>query len=168
MHALTVLSLLEQMELSIGHLYRRYANGLSTDRDASSFFYRVALEEGQHATLIRYQRKVAWQNPKQFDPPAMDLKEIVRVTRHARELAAEERTPTVEEAIAMASEFEIGIAEVHYRLAVRPAEHSLTRLLSHLGSADSNHKDQIADFAFRRGLCLYMKGARTHSVVASA
>lgn len=168
MHVVTVLNLLERMERAVGRLYRRYAEDLVHDRDASTFFFRFALEKGQHASIIRYQRNVAWQNPKHFSPSLLDLKEVATVIRRAEELVSSPEIPTLEEAIAVAAEFESGAGAVHSRFAVQPSDPSFTKLVSRLGKADKIHAEQVAEFAFQRGLCLCMNSAKPHPVAASA
>jgi rubrerythrin len=168
MHILTVLTLLEQMELSVGKLYKHYAQSLAHDREASAFFFRLYLDERQHASIVRYQRKVAWQNPQLFSAAPVDIQGVQSVIERTEELAQSEGSPILEEALSVASELESGAAELHYRMAVRTTEATFNATVSSLGIADKGHAERVAEFSYQRGLCLYMKGAKPHREAISA
>jgi rubrerythrin len=168
MHILTVLTLLEQMELSVGRLYRHFAEALAHDREASAFFFRLYIDERQHASIVRYQRKVAWQNPQLISAAPVDIQEVQAVIARTEELVQREGSPTLEEALTVAAELETGAAELHYRIAVRTNLATFNKTVSSLGIADKGHVERLAEFSYLRGLCLYMKGAKPHREAISA
>ena len=74
-------------ELAVGRLYRHYSETLQGDPAASAFFFRLSMEERSHASIIRFKRKLAWQNPDQFMAASLDIHQIEEATRRADALA---------------------------------------------------------------------------------
>jgi hypothetical protein len=167
-HLFSVLTLLEELEMAVGRLYRRYSEALEDDPAASAFFFRLNLEERSHASIIRYQRKIAWQNPNHFTAASLDMHEVEEAIRKADTLASSPNTPTLAEALAVAAEFESGAAESHCRIAVETEDASFGRLVGRLGSADKTHAEMVREFAFQREIPIYSWTAYLDTEAASA
>jgi rubrerythrin len=156
-----VLRPLSLFERSISELYLGLSEHFKGDPEAASVFFRLALEEQAHVSLIEYQRRMARWNPDLFGDIDADLTEIEESTSRVQRLRDSERPPSLAEAVAIALAFEEGAAEYHARGAVVQANPDISRLLGSLSSADRHHVANLREFAAKRALLPGASGTAT-------
>jgi rubrerythrin len=147
-----VLRPLSLFERSISELYLGLSERYRGDEEAASVFFRLALEEQTHVSLIEYQRRLARWNPDLFGEVEVDLSEILETTSRVQQLRDASTAPTLAEAVKIALELESGAAEYHARNAVAQANPTIAQLLGSLSSGDRLHISSLRSFAERRAL----------------
>jgi rubrerythrin len=146
MNVLALLRPLEELELRMADVYEHLSQQFAGDAPASSFFFKLAMEERRHAGMVQHARRLARQNSAQFeevdaDPIVVEgeLEAIADLRRRAAELSLAEVLP-------LALAIERGAAEQHYRARLSKASGDCAKLLDALGSADKEHMSRIERF----------------------
>jgi hypothetical protein len=145
------LNALERFEGSVAKLYARLSEAHAQDQDAASLFYRMSLDEKNHASLIQYQRRVIKQNPDLFDALDFDVAAVEMATAYVEGLLDRRELPGLRDAVALAAGIESGAAEAHFRAALLQAAPDLSKLMRGLGDSDRLHADTLHAFGVRRG-----------------
>lgn len=151
MHVQAAFNELEHFEVEIAKLYGWLAQVYAHDIEAAVVFFRMHLEEKSHASLVRFQRRLARQNPKLFGDVDLDLG-ILRDTRgivHA--LQADPNAPDLRTAVRAAFQIEISAAETHYRSSISPHCDGITHLLNGLSHGDRQHAAALEELGTKRG-----------------
>ncbi|MEW6364325.1 MAG: ferritin family protein [Acidobacteriota bacterium] len=143
---------LARFEEELSCLYEGLAEQFADDPGARFLFYRLATEEKAHAALIEYQRRVVSQDPGLFGEVSVDLEVIRRAAEKVEEARSCSSRPSLQEAVAMAFDFEHSAAEFHYRTAMKEANEEFARLLDSLGVSDRQHYTALSEFAEKRGI----------------
>jgi|YNPBryunderm2012_1023409.scaffolds.fasta_scaffold09824_2 rubrerythrin len=148
----TLLKPLEELEREMQALYEWLAETFAADREAARVFFRLAMDEKRHATMVEHLRRLARQNPQLF--PAIDasLGEVARCLVECRALRGNGSPPSLRVAIQAAVDLENAAAESHYRQAIGAAVPEITQLLQALGEADRLHGAALTRLAAARGL----------------
>ncbi|MBA4371401.1 MAG: hypothetical protein C0402_00920 [Thermodesulfovibrio sp.] len=151
MHILKMLAPLEELETKMAGLYEWFSRIFSEDIDASSFFYRVSVEEVVHANIIKYQRRLVTQNPKSFSEIDMDVASIRKVLSDIDAIRDAAEPPGLEDALRHAIDLEHSTAEEHNRTLIGKSNPEVERLLRGLGAFDCRHITCFHEFAAKRG-----------------
>ncbi|PWB72624.1 MAG: hypothetical protein C3F15_10840 [Holophagae bacterium] len=154
MKILSLLGVLERVELEMAALYEWLSRLFEHDAEASGLFFRMAMQERSHATLLRFGKSLVHQAPGQFadvefDAAAIDgLLVAIRTARHERP------APSLEEAVSRALQFEDGPVEAAHRSILTNSNPGVTDLVRRLAAADEEHAAGLRAFARRRGLVI--------------
>lgn len=143
---------LEELEKEMQTLYEWLAETFAADREAARVFFRLAMEEKRHATMVEHLRRLARQNPRLFSAIEASLDEVARCLAACRALRSNGTPPTMAVAIQAAVDLESAAAESHYRQAVGAAVPEVAQLLQALGEADRLHGAALTRLAAARGL----------------
>lgn len=140
-------------ERAVGDLYSLWATAFERDHPAGFLWAKLASDEGGHANLVDYQRRMVRKEPGLAGDLEASPLEIERGYARVQELL---RTPPpdLSEAVRLAYALEISSAEGHARNAVRQAHPDLRRLLECLGGEEGNHRGRLEAFAQARGIHL--------------
>jgi len=140
-----------ELELNIGDLYQVYSVKFPLDYD---FWWKISIEEMNHAALIESINDVFWTDILPFDSiekQAADLHEI--------NLKIKERTerfklvpPTRLEAFNYAFELENSIGESHFEVFMTSAPDSpVVKIFQKLNGEDKNHAIRIENYKRSNG-----------------
>jgi len=151
MHILKMLAPLEDLEARMAELYEWLSGVFNDDKDASSFFYRVSVEEVVHVNIIKYQRRLVSTNPKVFGEIDIDTGLISQIASEISTFRNAPEAPSLRDALRKAIEFEHSIAEEHCRTLLEQAHPEVRNLLRGLGAFDSRHIESFHEFAAMRG-----------------
>ena len=151
MSILRGLNALERFEGGVAKLYARLSEAHAQDPEAASLFYKLSLDEKNHASLIQYQRRLIKQNPDLFEALEFDVAAIEMATVYVEGILARRELPGLRDAVALAAGIEGGAAETHFRAALLQAAPEMSRLMRGLGDSDRLHADTLQAFGIRRG-----------------
>lgn len=154
MHIQTILNTLEELEATLERLYQRIGDSFALDSEARGVFHTLAREEKAHLVLIKYQKKLALQNPNVFADVEFSVGETRAFTTEAARIMAARKRMSVPEAVTLAMTFERSAAETHFRATMKQANPDLAKLLNALGSGDKQHVETLLAFAKKRGVPL--------------
>lgn len=144
---------LEELEREMQALYEWLAETFAADREAARIFFRLAMDEKRHATMVEHIRRLARQNPTLFAGSIDATAEAVqRCLAASRTLRANGSSPTLGAALRTAMALEGSAAESHYRQAVAAAVPEVAQLLQSLADADRTHHAALGRLAAARGL----------------
>lgn len=146
-----VLRKLGDLERSVADLYGWWAETLADDSEVASAFFRMAVEEKRHASLVDYQKRMLQQDPTLSVDVDADLGEIDAALAKVRALRAAPGRPAAADALREALALERSVAESHYRNALTQANPAVARLLSALGGEDKAHVARLEELVRRRG-----------------
>ena len=149
----SLLGVLERVELEMAALYEWLSRRFEHDAEASGLFFRMAMQERSHATLLRFGKSLVHQAPGQFADvefaAAIDgLLAAIRAASH------EHPAPSLEEAVSRALQFEDGPIEAAHRSILTSSHPGVTELVCRLAAADEEHASGLRAFARRRGLVI--------------
>jgi hypothetical protein len=159
-------STLESLELDIAKLYAWFAEAYRADHEAAVVFYRMHLEEKAHASLIRFEKRLAKQNPKMFRDVEVDLDSLREVTDLLGSTQRIANAPDLHDAVRVAYHIEASAAENHHRSAIAQSCQGLGHLLAGLCHGDRQHADSLRDFAARREILLEPPPLLSHGLPA--
>lgn len=131
------------LELNVGELYKLFSHACPEDQD---FWWRIALEEGNHASLIEGAKKLVIDGVV----PRSILPADIRVLRDANtriktlHQAMKENPPSRKQALSTALELEEMAAEEHLQKFL--GDHSDSRIVQmfqQLHAADQHHSERL-------------------------
>lgn len=152
MTILSLLGLLEKVELEMAALYESLSHAFEHDAEASGLFFRMAMQEKSHARLLRYGKSLVRQAPGDFANVEFDAAAIDRVLAAIRAARGEVRPPSLQDAVRRALEFEDGPVEAAHRSILVSSNPGVSDLVGRLATADEEHVAALRAFAERRGL----------------
>lgn len=138
-----------QLELNFGKLYRIFANYFSEDHE---FWWRLGIEENNHASLLR--SGIVFLESEAFpdDWPFANMGAISQSNKYVNELLEiyERKVPARIEAFQIALELEQSAAEAHYQEAMASGgiqdSSGLIGIFRNLNGADKNHLQRIQEY----------------------
>jgi hypothetical protein len=149
MNIINALNRMEEIERKASELYRSYHATFYHDQDAAYFFYRMHLEEKGHRNLVQYVKKLVRQNPKLFKEVDISESELDKIISRLDHEIARKLQPSLEEAIEIAEELEITLAEGYLKNVPLKNNSILLDLYSALGEKD--HTEKITAFKMKKG-----------------
>jgi hypothetical protein len=148
---LKMLAPLEELETKMAGLYEWFSLIFKEDSEASSFFYRVSVEEVVHANIIKYQRRLVSQNPKSFSDIDIDIDPIRKLLSDIDAIRKAPEPPGLEDALRHAIDLEHCTVEEHSRTLIGKSNPEVEQLLRSLGAFDCRHITCFHEFAAKRG-----------------
>lgn len=141
------------IELNVADLYSLFFRLFPQDAD---FWWRLLLEEKNHASLIKSIRntsELVGELPNSlFTSSLTNLKDInSKVTSIIRKYEVE--APSRDEAFNIALEFEQSAGELHYQeFMVENDTQELSKILKNLNADDKDHAKRIASYMNKHGI----------------
>ncbi len=148
----SALQVFEELENTMAELYDWYAAAYADDAEASATFFRLAMEERNHARMVLHVRRASRQNSKAGEVDRTLTEGVAAMIEKARRFMGSETPPPLPEAIEFAVALELGAAEGHLRDALKGANPEMARLLESLGADDRAHAGRLERLAAERGL----------------
>ncbi len=152
MHILNILDEIAKLELKLMDLYTFFSNLFKDDKDVSSSFFKLGLDEKGHAELAKYQKRVVRKNPNDFLDVSIDINEIREIISKAESIMKSPGPPTIEEAIKLSLLFEKSAAEYHYKSAMEQSNPEFANFLNNLAVVDNDHFETIKNLAERKNI----------------
>jgi len=152
MRLLIALKHIGDLEKKVSELYGKFSELFLDDYEASRFFDNMSKDELSHGDMVAFQIRLVNKNPVLFEDVDIDMNEIATLVSRINEILKSELKPALEEAINIALEIENNASEFHYRKAITISNPDMAKLLKGLGKSDEEHRDQIANFANKRGI----------------
>ncbi len=152
MRVLNVLDEIAKLELKLMDLYNFFSNLFKDDQDASSSFFKLSLDEKQHAELVQYQKRVVRKNPNDFLEISIDINEIREIISKVESIMRSPVPPKLEESIKFALLMEKSAAEYHYKSAMEQSNPEFANFLNNLSSVDNDHYETIKKLAERKNI----------------
>ncbi len=146
---MTVLNMLEEIEVSMKNLYQWVSEEFSDDPELYRFFQRMSREEETHAGMVRYQKRLIRQNPDSFDEVSADLSELREFLQFISSIPEKQSNLTPEKALKLAIELEGMDEERMYRDVVVESYPELKELIHNLTRSDKEHCVFLKNFARR-------------------
>ncbi len=145
----SALQVFEELENVMAELYEWYASVFAGDADAAAVFFRLAMEERNHARMVLHVRRASRQNPGAGEIDRTVIDGVAEMVEKARRFMSADASPLAA-AIAFALELELGAAEGHLRDALKGANPEMARLLESLGADDRAHAGKLERLAADR------------------
>ncbi|NOY22215.1 MAG: hypothetical protein GXO70_01730 [Acidobacteria bacterium] len=146
---MTVLNMLEEIEISMKNLYQWLSEEFSDDLELYRFFQRMSREEETHAGMVRYQKRLIRQNPDSFDEVSVDLSELREFLQFISSIPEKQSNLTAEKALKLAIELEGMDEERMYRDVIVESYPALKELIHNLTRSDEEHCVFLKNFARR-------------------
>jgi rubrerythrin len=150
MRILDVLSHLERIETEMASLYEWLSDAFASDSDAAGLFFRMALQEKSHASLLRYGRKLVSRSPTDFDDVEFDATSVDDLVDAIRSFRSNHPQPTLGEALLFAMKVECHPAENSHRRVIVRSNPEVGRVIESLATADEEHHRALETFAQAR------------------
>jgi CheY-like chemotaxis protein len=145
-----VLDLLERVEGQMGELYKQLREEHKLNKEASSFFSVLQLEEESHVQLIRMERRIVQASPKAFGDVSINLSEINSHIENMKSLkTARLKLP---ELLGRIYGLESSPAEKYLVDALKDTNEDLSELLVQLSGTFKVHAEKVAEFARTLGV----------------
>ena len=150
MNIITALNRMEEIEKKASELYKHYQGLFHGDQEAAYFFYRMHLEEKGHRNLIQYVKKLVRQNPRLFHDLDVTEEELGRIVAMIDSQLERKKQPKLDEAVEIAEELEIALAEGYLKNLPLKNNRILLDLYGALGEKD--HTEKITAFKAKVGV----------------
>ncbi len=158
MQILTALGAIENIELSVAGLYEWFSDCLSDDREASGFFFRLAMQERSHANMVAFSKGLIRTSPAEFLPIDFDMELVDDLLQTINIFRAGHKKPTIEQALDFAMAIENHAAEGIHRSVVIQSNPELSNMINNLAKADQEHFKLLTDYAEKIQLQSMMAG----------
>ena len=152
MRLLIALKHIGDLEKKVSELYGRFSELFKDDIEASKFFDHMSKDEISHCDMVAFQIRLVRKNLGLFKEVDIDIDEIETLLSRINKMLKSELKPSLEIAINIALEIENNAAEYHCRKAIQISNPDMAKLLKGLGKSDEEHRDQITNFANKRGI----------------
>jgi stage V sporulation protein SpoVS len=145
-----VLHTLEKLEGGLAELYRDWSRLLVNDPEVSALFDRLAHEEVDHRNLVRYEIRLAFQNPNLFETTIAlgPIQQALDRLALARQRVA---APDASLAVRIALQYESDLTEAYCQAGITTTNPGTTRLIQALGEGFRHHADDLKALAVARG-----------------
>jgi hypothetical protein len=150
MQILKLLGPLEKLETRLSELYEWFSGIFKDDTEVSGFFQQMSFDEGVHADLVRFQRRIVSKNIALFGEVEADFSEIDIIMLRIEGIMKSSGTPTIDEAFDLSKTIEESVAEQHYIHAINQSNPDVTKLFNNLTSFDRRHFTAFEEFSKKR------------------
>ncbi|RLE26332.1 MAG: hypothetical protein DRJ65_05750 [Acidobacteria bacterium] len=147
MQILTVLSAIENIESSVAKLYEWFSDCFAADSEASGFFFRLAMQERSHATMVAFSKGLVRRSPNDFSTVDFDMSLVDDLIHTIDVFRAGNRNPTLGRALEFAMEIEDHAAEGIHRSMVIQSNPEVSNMINSLAKADKEHFKLLKDYA---------------------
>ena len=148
-----LLNLMEEFELALADMYRRFSRVLGDDPEAVALFERLAEEEVRHAEAVAETRSsVRELRLPEIAPLDLDGAAIRQATDRILSQMRQPPPADLVELLNRAATLEQFALERHGPVLLSRMAHPLGLLLEHLRGGDRDHLESIHRFGGARGL----------------
>lgn len=140
------------LELKVAQVYRSFAELFPQDH---SFWWQLAIEEDNHASLLRSGRDFYLDNG--LFPEAMVCRSIAELDQAIQEIdrymeASQETPPDLQAALEFALSLEMSAGEIHYQnFMQRPPQTGSEDVFQQLNRDDKDHAARISIYMQKKG-----------------
>lgn len=141
-----------EIELNVSKLYLLYSNIFSEDKD---FWWTIALEEQNHAALLKSGKKYLEFGILPEETVYHDLKKLVESNSEIKSLIEdyEKRHPLMEEAYRNALRLEESAAELWFqKIMGTDSDSKIIKIFQGLNSMNKNHAERIKSLMLKQGI----------------
>lgn len=145
----SALNAIENVELALAKLYEWFSTHFASDPEASGFFFRMAMQERNHANIVAYSKTLARRTPLEFGPVDFDagvVDDFLSKVDLFRELNP---SPTILEAVEFSQVLEDHAAEGIHGSLICSSNPEIAPMIKSLAKADDQHKKDLEAFADR-------------------
>ncbi len=147
MHILTVLNSIEHIESAVADLYEWFSEVLADEPDAAGLFFKMAMQERSHASMVALSKTLARSDPAGFTSIDFDMDLVDDLLHTITEFRALNPRPTVTEALDFARKVESHGAEGIHRSMVIQSNPEVADMINNLAKADREHFKILEEFA---------------------
>lgn len=133
-----------QLELNVSRLYIKYSSLNDIDY---TFWYALALEEGNHASILKNILQSIGMIKYEFSIGETELNELKETNAFIRQYIAMENV-TREEALSVALSLEESAGEIHYQQLIdEDIDDRIMEIFIKLNKEDGHHVERIREYA---------------------
>jgi len=158
MQILTALGAIESIELSVAKLYEWFSGCLTGDPEASGFFFRLAMQERSHASMVAFSKGLIRCKPSDFSNIDFDMALVDDLLQTIDIFRAGHTKPTLEQALEFAMAIESHAAEGIHRSIIIQSNPEVSNMINSLAKADQEHYKLLTDYAEKNQLRSMMTG----------
>lgn len=140
------------LELNIGDLYQYFSAKFPDDYD---FWWKVSIEEMNHAALIESINDVFWTDVFPFDSIEKHAEDLGKINISIRNKIEQSKlvSPTRLEAFKLAFELENSVGESHFEIFMTSVPDSpVVKIFQKLNGEDKNHAMRIENYMKINGI----------------
>ena len=140
------------LELNIGDLYQYFSVKFPDDHD---FWWKISIEEMNHAALIGSINDVFWTDLLPFDSIEKQVEDLGEINISVRNKIEQSKlfTPTRLEAFKLAFELENSVGESHFEIFMTSVPDSpVVKIFQKLNGEDKNHAIRIENYMKANGI----------------
>jgi len=145
----TFMNKLLEFKVALGNLYQWFSNGFQLDQEAARTFGRLALQEGKHANLIRYQKRLLGANASVIPAREGCFDDVERLLEEIDALRNRATPPTLTEALELSIRIERSAAEKLLPAVAAASGCGLSPLFSQLAADDDKHMEMLESLSAR-------------------
>lgn len=146
MRFLSVLYKLEEIEEGMAKFYKSLCEKFNSNLKASTLFYTMYIEEKNHLNLIRYQKKIVWQNQNLFKDIEVNIEKIEIIVKKVKDALSSLNTMDLKESLNKALELEKEVAEGHLVKWTRDSNLKFAFFISELIKDDLKHYGKLDSY----------------------
>jgi rubrerythrin len=150
MRIFEALSRLESIEKTMADFYEWLSEIFSSDAEAAGLFFRMALQERSHASLLRYGRKLVNRSPSDFEDVDFDAHSVDALLAAIADFRRDRPKPSLAEALFFAMKTECHPAENAHREVLAVSNPEIGQIIRSLAIADDEHHQTFKSFAQQR------------------
>ncbi len=147
MQILTVLSAIESIEFSVAKLYEWFSEVFSNDREASGFFFRLAMQERSHANMVAFSKGMVRRSPTEFSSIDFDMALVDDLLQKVTDFRTQHPQPSLVQALDFAMAIEGHAAEGIHRSTIIQSNPDVSNMINSLAKADKEHFKLLKDYA---------------------
>ena len=154
MQILTVLSAIENIESSVAKLYEWFSDCFVADSEASGFFFRLAMQERSHATMVTFSKGLVRRSPNNFSTVDFDMALVDDLLQMVSNFRAQNPLPSLAQALDFAIAIESHAAEGIHRSMVIQSNPEIADMINNLAKDDREHSRLLKEYVekIQRGI----------------
>ncbi len=147
MQILTVLSAIENIESSVAKLYEWFSEIFNSDREASGFFFRLAMQEQSHANMVAFSKGLVRRSPTDFSSVDFDMGLVDDLLQMVSNFRTQNPQPSLAQALDLSMAIENHAAEGIHRSMVIQSNPEVADMINNLAKADREHSKLLKEYA---------------------
>ena len=147
----TVLSAIENIESSVAKLYEWFSEVFNSDREASGFFFRLAMQERSHANMVAFSKGLVRRSPSDFSSVDFDMALVDDLLQTVTDFRTQHPRPSVAQALDFAMAIESHAAEGIHRSMIIQSNPDVSNMINSLANADREHFRLLKEYAEKIG-----------------
>ncbi len=149
MQTLTVLSAIENIESSVAKLYEWFSECFTADREASGFFFRLAMQERSHANMVAFSKGLVRRSPNDFSSVDFDMALVDDLLQMVSNFRTQHPQPSLPQALDFSMAIENHAAEGIHRSMVIQSNPEVADMINNLAKDDREHSRLLKEYAER-------------------